>query len=254
MPRFFVRMSDIDGETVTLRGDDAHHLAYALRMAAGEHISVSCDGTVFDCVLEAFSSDKADPWVTARICASAPVDTEPPYRAFLYQALPKGDKLDTIIRKAVECGVFSVIPFESSRCIARAKPETEGRKTERRQRIAEEAAKQCGRGLIPEVYPTVSFETMLAEAGEADLVLFCYEADGTRPLRTLLNDQLPKLFSATPPATIAVVVGSEGGFSPEEAEAARARGFAMTGLGKRILRCETAPSFVLSCLSYQYEL
>ena len=181
------------------------------------------------------------------------MDTEPPYRAILYQALPKGDKLDTIIQKAVECGVSAVVPFESSRCVVRVKPEAEERKTERRRRISEEAAKQCGRGIIPEVYPTLSYEAMLQDAAKADLVLFCYEAEGTVSLRSLLGEKMPAVSSEIPP-TIAVIVGSEGGFSPEEAEAARNRDFCMVGLGKRILRCETAPPFVLACLSYQYEL
>lgn len=253
MPRFFVRSSEIDGDTITLSGDNAHHVAYALRMAAGEHISVCCDGLVYDCTLETFSSDRSKPWVIAHICGSAPVDTEPPYEALLYQALPKGDKLDIIIQKAVECGVSRVIPFESSRCIVHVKAEAESRKTERRQRIAEEAAKQCGRGIIPEVETTMSFESMLKAAAQADLVLFCYEARGTQPLRTLLSEKMPNIPSGRKP-TIAVIVGSEGGFSPEEAEAAANCGFAMTGLGNRILRCETAPAFVLGCLAYQYEL
>ncbi|MBE6557832.1 MAG: 16S rRNA (uracil(1498)-N(3))-methyltransferase [Ruminococcaceae bacterium] len=253
MPRFFVHLSDLDGETVTLRGDNALHIAYALRMAAGEHVAVSCEDMVYDCVLEAFSPDKAEPWVTARIVKAAKADTEPPYRAVLYQALPKGDKLDTIIQKAVECGVTRIVPFESSRCIARVKPEAETRKTERRQKIAEEAAKQCRRGIIPEVTPTVRYDDVLSEARTADLVLFCYEAEGTLPLGGILSRKMPLIPNGEKP-TVAVIVGAEGGFSPEEAEAAREAGFSMTGLGKRILRCETAPTFVLSCLAYQYEL
>lgn len=254
MPRFFVLTHDIEDDIVTLKGDDAHHVAYSLRLAAGEHITVVCDGTAYDCALESFSPDKSKPWVTARVCGSSPVNTEPPYKAVLYQALPKGDKLDTIIQKAVECGAFRVVPFESSRCIARAKPEAEARKTERRQRISEEAAKQCGRGIIPEILPTVSFSDMLESAAEADLVLFCYEADGTQPLPWVLKDRMPVIPDAASRPTIAVIVGSEGGFSPDEAAEAARRGFSMIGLGKRILRCETAPSFVLGCLSYQYEL
>ena len=133
------------------------------------------------------------------------------------------------------------------------KADAEDRKTERRRRISEEAAKQCGRGIIPEVYPTLSYEAMLQDAAKADLVLFCYEAEGTVSLRSLLGEKMPAISLETSP-TIAIIVGSEGGFSPEEAEAARKRDFCMVGLGKRILRCETAPPFVLACLSYQYEL
>ncbi len=256
MPRFFVKTEDISDGLVTLRGDQALHIAYALRLAAAEHITV-CDGIhTYDCVLTGFSPDKNDPWVTARVGDGRPVDTEPPYAVRLYQALPKGDKLDTVIQKSVECGACEIIPFESSRCVVRAKPDAEERKTQRRCRIAEEAAKQCGRGIIPTVRPTVSFSEMLADALRADLVLFCYEADGTKPLGQLLQERMP---NATPTADgripeIAVIIGSEGGFSPEEAAQAAEQGCCMIGLGKRILRCETAPVFVLSCLSYQYEL
>ncbi len=249
MPRFFVCPSDICDGQVVLTGENAHHAAYSLRLAPGDRIRVCDHRSVYLCELTAFDSESA----TARVIDETPIDSEPPFVAHLYQALPKGDKLDTVIQKAVECGVSSVTPFESSRCVVRLKPEAEARKTERRVRIAEEAAKQCGRGIIPTVHPTVDFSTMLDAAATADLVLFCYEGAETRPLPLILgqdslwtpSDRIPH---------IAIIVGSEGGFSPEEAAAARDRGFAMTGLGRRILRTETASGFVLACLSYALEL
>lgn len=254
MPRFFVKNTDVSDGVVTLRDDQALHIAYALRLAAGEHITV-CDGVhAYDCVLTGFSPDKSHPWVTAEILSVSPVDTEPPYVVRLYQALPKGDKLDTIIQKSVECGACEIIPFESSRCVAHAKADAEDRKTQRRLRIAEEAAKQCGRGKIPTVSRTVSFEQMLENALQADLALFCYEAEGTKPLGQVLREKMPALDVTGKALEIAVIIGSEGGFSPEEATMAAEKGCCMIGLGKRILRCETAPVFVLSCLSYQYEL
>ncbi len=253
MPRFFVQASAISGDTVILTGDNAHHAAYSLRLAPGDRIQVCDQQTAYLCEMVSFDSDSA----TARILSATPIDTEPPFIARLYQALPKGDKLDTVIQKAVECGVYEVIPFESSRCIVRAKPEAEARKTERRCRIAEEAAKQCGRGVIPAVKPTVTFAEALRAAEGADLALFCYEGTEVTPLPAILEMVAPSLDAAraegrTP--EIAIFVGSEGGFSPEEAAAARRAGFAMTGLGKRILRTETASGFVLSCLIYALEL
>ena len=249
MPRFFIDPSDIRDAHVVLTGENAHHAAYSLRLAPGDRIRV-CDGrAVYLCELTAFDSET----VTASVLSTSPIDSEPPFRAHLYQALPKGDKLDTVIQKAVECGASAVTPFESSRCIVRQKPEAEARKTERRARIAEEAAKQSGRGVIPTVYPTVSFSAMLDEAAAADLVLFCYEAEGTRSLRDVLETAIPTLPTDRVPR-VAIVIGSEGGFSPEEAAAARERGFAMTGLGPRILRTETASGFVLANLVYALEL
>ncbi len=251
MPRFFVEPSAVRDGTVVLTGENAHHVAYSLRMAPGDRIQVCDQQYAYLCELVAFDSDT----VTARVLTSAPVDTEPPFVARLYQALPKGDKLDTVIQKAVECGAAEIIPFESSRCIVRSKPEAEARKTERRARIAEMAAKQCGRGMIPSVTPTVGFEAMLEAASAADLILFCYEGEDTVPLPVALAPLTAARASApTAAPEIAIIVGSEGGFSPEEAAAARARGFVLTGLGKRILRTETASSFVLSCLIYALEL
>ena len=253
MPRFFVEPSAIVGDRVILTGDNAHHAAYSLRLAPGDRIKVCDQQTAYLCEMSAFDSDTA----TARILSSAPIDTEPPFTARLFQALPKGDKLDTVIQKAVECGVSEVTPFESSRCIVRAKPEAEARKTDRRQRIAEEAAKQCGRGIIPGVNPTVTYAEALAAAKSADLILFCYEGGDVIPLPAVLEQARPLLDAAEAcgkPPEIAIFVGSEGGFSPEEANAARDIGAAMTGLGKRILRTETASGFVLSCLIYALEL
>ena len=178
-------------------------------------------------------------------------ETEPPFVAHIYQGLPKGDKLETVIQKSVECGASAITTFESEFCIAKSKPDAEKNKVERRNRIAAEAAKQSGRALLPRVYPTVSFDKMLEEASKADVKLFCYEADGTLPMGKQLRNALPK---ATGKPSVAIVVGPEGGFSKKEAEKAEKAGFLMCGLGKRILRTETAATFALCCLIYETEL
>ncbi len=241
MQRFFVDKSSYDGEAVKITGDDAFHISRSLRMRRGDVISVCLsDGLILECELTDFS----DVSVMARVLSSSACDTEPPCRIHVYMALPKGDKLETVVQKAVECGAYSITPFISERCIAKA---GDGfiKKLERLNRIAYEAAKQCGRGIVPQVRPVISFKEMLDETSALDLPLFCYEAEGTRPLGELLKPNV---------GDISVTVGSEGGFSPDEASEASSRGLLMTGLGKRILRCETAPLFVLSCLSLYYEL
>lgn len=247
MPRFFVSADKITGDTITITGSDAHHISWVLRMKTGEYITI-CDMRAYeyDCVLE-----KVDATVFARIVGSRKIDTEPPYRARLFQALPKGDKLDVIIQKAVECGVYDITPFESERCIVRSNLETKPQKTERRRRIDYEAAKQCGRGIIPDVRHTLDFGAMLHEAAGCGLMLFCYEGDGTLPLGRIIAT---KRINPGAIPDIAVIIGPEGGFSKAEAQAARAAGATMTGLGKRILRTETAAAFVLGCLSYEFEL
>ena len=250
MPRFFVCQNQIENDRVRIIGDDAFHISRSLRMAVGEHITV-CDekGNEHDCTLEIFAPDS----VTARVISSKRSDAEPPFRAHIYQGLPKGDKLETVIQKAVECGAVSLTPFESDFCVARSKPEAEEKRTERRTRIAAEAAKQCGRAILPTVNPTVSFAEMLTLASKSDAVLFCYEGDGTLPIGRIMPT-VDRIIAEKGCADIAVVVGSEGGFSEKEALAARNAGFSLCGLGKRILRTETAATFVLCCAVCATEL
>ena len=244
MPRFFVRHDQVfeDKNKIYLTGEDAHHVARSLRMAVGDEVTV-CDmqGVEYACVISAFDDDKK---VELSYTSAKRAENEPPVKIRLYQALPKGDKLDTIIQKAVECGVWEIIPFESERCIVRVKPEAEVKKTERRNRIAEEAAKQCGRSVIPRVYPTVPFSEMLDGIGDG-VCLFCYEGDGTQPLGEVLKE---KLGDCTHGDVVSIVIGSEGGFSISEYERIRAAGAECVGLGKRILRTETASGFVLACI------
>lgn len=254
MPRFFVRKDQIEDGIVTVRGDDAHHISRSLRMAAGERITV-CDMQKYeyDCELTDFLPD----CVKARVLETVKCDTEPPYHAHLYQALPKGDKLDQVIQKAVECGVSEITTFESERCVVRLKGDGEEKKVERRSRIALEAAKQSGRGLVPTVHASTRFAEAIRAAATADIALFCYEGDGTKPLAKALPARLEELRAngrLTDAPTVSIVIGSEGGFSLAEAETAKAAGLIPVGLGKRILRTETAAAFVLACLVYELEL
>ena len=250
MPRFFVQKEQISDGVVSIVGDDAHHISRALRMAAGECITV-CDMQSFEyeCELTDFLPDR----VLAKVLTSRQSDTEPPYRAHIYQALPKGDKLDSIIQKAVECGAASITPFESERCVVKVKADAEIKKTERRQRIATEAAKQSGRSLLPTVSPTLSFAEAIKQAARADIPLLCYEGEDQRTLSAVLKEYKLHHKGGDIPE-ISIVIGSEGGFSLAEVKAAREAGLISVGLGKRILRTETASSFALSCLVYELEL
>ena len=247
MPRFFVRQDRLSGDNISIIGEDAHHIARSLRMAVGEQITV-CDmqGNEYECEILEFDEDKE---VIVRITSSKRSETEPKIYIRLFQALPKGDKLDTIIQKAVECGASEIIPFQSDRCIVKIKGEAEAKKKERRQRIAAEAAKQCGRSVIPEIKDAVRFDEALLEAEKSELCLFCYEGDDTQGLRSVLGE-----YKGDIPKTVSVFIGSEGGFSINEASRARDADMKMVGLGRRILRTETASSFVLACLVYESEL
>ena len=248
MPRFFVEPDHIQDNTVSIYGDDAHHISRSLRMASGEKVTV-CDmcGVEYFCELDGFFEDR----VTAKILSKKPSDTEPPFAAHIYQALPKGEKLDYIIQKAVECGASSITTFSSERCIAKEKGDEN--KQKRRQRIALEAAKQSGRGIVPTVRSGLSFQQTLSEMKGYDAVLFCYEDERAVSMKGLLkNLKAENKLSERP--NIALVIGSEGGFSEKEARMAREAGAYTVGLGKRILRSETASGFALACLVYEFEL
>ena len=244
MPRFFVPDSGFSESTVTITGSDARHISFALRMAAGEEITV-CDmrGRSHTCRLTLLDGER----VMAEILETQESENESPVRIHLFQAYPKSDKLELIVQKAVELGAFTVTPFESERCIKRPRAEKVAHITERLNKIAHEAAKQCGRSILPTVQAPISFDEMLREASAHPLCLFCYEGDGTKSLKDICLEH-PDV------RELALVIGSEGGFSAKEAEAAEKAGLCMTGLGKRILRCETAPLFALSAISCLYEL
>lgn len=241
MHKFFVGNNAIFDGKIILSGDDARHISFSLRMKPGERIAVANgDGQDYLCTVETFGNGT----VTAAIDSVSRSDSEPPVRIRLFQALPKGDKLETVIQKAVECGASEIIPFESSYCIAKIKePE---KKLIRLNRIAYEAAKQCGRSIIPRVLQPLSFKEAVKSASEDELAIFCYENECARRLGDVLKNDRSD--------SISVMVGSEGGFSSDEVRFAEEYGLTVTGLGKRILRCETAPVFVLSCISFAREL
>lgn len=243
MARFFVRKEKIGEETIIISPPDAHHIARSLRMAEGDEVVV-CDGEGMEyrCTLVRIRDEECE----CKIIDSHLGKSESPALITLCMAYPKGDKLETVIQKAVELGASRIIPFESSRCIKRPKAEKAEKTTARLMRISEEAAKQCGRAKIPTVTQPMSYGEMLSEATKAELCLFCYENEYGTTLSDVVKGKSPE--------SISIIVGSEGGFSPEEVAQAVTSGAASVSLGRRILRCETAPSFVLSAISYELEI
>ena len=244
MPRFFVNKENITEDKIHIFGSDAHHIARSLRMAEGDAVTV-CDscGLEYSCTLSRIRDEECE----CTVISVEESERESPIDITLCMAYPKGDKLEVVIQKAVELGASRIIPFESSRCIKRPKAEKLDKQLARLAKIAEEAAKQCGRAKIPEVSAPTSFDGMLCEATKSSLTLFCYEDESKTSIKKVLT-------SEKKPSSVAVIVGSEGGFSSEEAEAAKAAGAIAVTLGKRILRCETAPSFALASIAYELEL
>ena len=233
MPRFFHEVPS--GDSLIINGPDAQHIRRALRMQPGEHLTV-CDGqgTDYACQITAFEGEG----VRLSVLSQAPSCTEPSLAVTLYQGLPKGDKMDWILQKVVELGVTAVVPVATRRSVARLEGKAD-KKQERWQRIAAEAAGQCGRGMLPSVERPLSWSQALScLSGEPALVF--YEGGG-RPLRELVTPSTRRL---------SVFVGPEGGFDPEEIDAIRRQGGGVATLGPRILRCETAPLAALTLLMH----
>lgn len=245
MARFFINKDAIEDNLIRISGKDAYHIARSLRMAVGDTLTV-CDenGTEYFSSLTRIRDEEC----LCEIISTKAGSTESPVHITLYMAYPKGDKLETVVQKSVELGASAIIPFESSRCIKRPAAEKADKITERLSRIAEEAAKQCGRSRLPEVSKMIRFSELTERVKDYDLTLFCYEGDGTQSLKSALESYGRR------DGRIAVIIGSEGGFSREEADRIILSGAVCVNLGPRILRCETAPDYCLSAISYFFEL
>ena len=239
MPHRYLTTEIADGAAV-LRGSDAHHLARVMRAKQGDTV-ILCDGNAVE--YTATITGFGDECVEFRVEPGYPSAAEPSVEITLLAGYPKQDKLEQIIKHGVELGCTHFIPFFSRYCVAA--PKKEEQKNERYNRIAFEAAKQCGRGVLPDVaLPLPNFGAVCRSLAGYDLVLFCYECGG-EPLRQLLAEAKP---ADGKKLKIAIITGAEGGFAAEEAEMAAKAGAKTVGLGPRILRCETAPLAVLSAV------
>ena len=239
MPHRYFTRELADGRAA-LTGSDAHHLADVMRARIGEEV-VLCgpDGLEYLGTVTAIEPGRVEFSVTDGTTSKA----EPDCAVTLFAGYPKAGKLEEVIRHSVELGVTEVVPFFSRYCVAT--PKKEDVKNERYNRIALEAAKQCGRGVLPNVaLPLPNFGAVCRSFDQYDLVLFCYECGGA-PLRQLLAEAKP---ADGQKLRLAIVTGAEGGFAAEEAEMAAKAGAKTVGLGPRILRCETAPLAVLSAV------
>lgn len=245
MYRFYVDKEAVQKTQILLSGEDYNHIRNVLRMKQGEEITV-CDGqgTDYRCVLEGFLQNQ----VSVRILSAAAADTELPIQIVLFQGLPKKDKMEFVIQKAVELGAFEIIPMATARTIVKLEDaKREQKKRERWQAVAKAAAMQSMRGRIPKVGSVLTFSKALEYAAKLDMLLIPYEhAQNIQQTREVLKSIHAK-------SSVGVFIGPEGGFSPEEislAEAAKAKPIT---LGRRILRTETAGMTALSLLMFEAE-
>lgn len=233
MPRFFIE--PVSGEFAAVTGQDAMHIKKALRMRVGENLTL-CDGagTDYFCELTDLSGDE----VLARILHRAPSACEPTVAVTLYQGLPKGDKLEWIIQKAVELGVTTIVPVESARSIARIDNKAD-KKQARYQRIADEAAGQCGRGILPLVEAPLTFAQALQHMRKNGAPILTFYEGGGESISRLITCDIK---------SVSVFIGPEGGIDATEIEQLKSLGAHIATLGPRILRCETAPLAALSVI------
>lgn len=231
-PRFFTE--NISEEIAVVSGEDVKHITSVLRMRRGD-LAVLCDGKRNDYLAEL---EDAGDCCTFRVLERSVNEAEPNIRLRLFQAMPKGDKMEFIVQKAVECGASEIIPIFTKRCVSRPDEKQMAKKLPRYQKIALEAAKQCGRGIIPSVRNAVNFSELKGFISDENTGIMFYECSDV-PLKNAVSE-----FKRN----VDIVIGSEGGFEPGEAEELQRLGFAAVSLGKRILRCETAPIAAISIL------
>lgn len=234
MPRFFKEFFE---NSPFIDGDDYNHITKSLRMKTGEALTV-CDTGGFDysCVISNISADR----VELEILSKTDNKTEPTVFVTLYLCLTKGDKMDTAVRQAVEMGVSCIVPVISTNCVSRPDQKSLSKKVLRWQKIADEAAGQCGRGILPKVKECISLKSVSEIIRKDDISFFFYELGG-KPIEKIGKEV----------KSVSIIVGCEGGFTVSEAEMLSNAGAVVSTLGPRILRAETAPVAAVAAIMLQ---
>lgn len=244
MHHFFVTPEQVREDNIIIEGSDVNHIKNVLRMKVGEELEIS-DGNnkKYLCEIISMSSDE----VCASIKEALKVDTELPSKIYLFQGLPKSDKMELIVQKAVELGVYEIIPVATKRAVVKLDEKKASKKIERWQAIAESGAKQSGRNVIPEVKKVMAFKEAVQYAKTLDVLLVPYElAEGMNETKSLIS-------AIKPGQSVGFFIGPEGGFETSEVEYAIENGAKAITLGRRILRTETAGLTTLSILMYHLE-
>lgn len=248
MQRYFVQPAQLQAEVVEIIGDDARHIAKVMRGASGDRIIVSNgrDREV-EALLEVVDSSR----VLARVDVERVMDRETHHRFWIAQSMPKADKFELVIQKGTELGATGFIPFSSERTIVQYDERKAGKRIDRWQKIAKEAAEQSHRNVVPVIEEPRSWKQVLQQIAEVDHAFLLYEKEHERGLRSELT-KLTQCQGDAPSQSFLIIVGPEGGLSEKEVEEAAAAGAVVVTIGKRILRTETAPIAALCCLLYEF--
>ena len=242
IPRIYIGSDRIENGRAFVDGSDANHILRVLRKQIGDTVHV-CDmkGNSYDAFIEEITKDG----LVLVLGEPTKANNEPNHKISVYQCFPKGDKLETVIQKAVELGAYEIVAVMSERCVSRPDSKAFSKRLERLKKISESAAAQCGRSIIPEIRGIISYSDAIKEISEKDIGFICYEGDGTKSITEILKGE---------PESIGFLIGPEGGIAEKEVSLAKENEIELCGLGKRILRTETASGFVLAAASVLLEL
>lgn len=248
MPKFFVTQEQVKNDTIEIVGNDVNHIKNVLRQKIGDKITI-CNNDIlqdYECEISKIEENK----ICCDIKETLNTSSESNVKVTIFQGLPKADKMELVIQKSVELGVFDITPVEMKRCVVKLKENDKKKKIERWQKIAEVAAKQSGRNQIPKINDIIQIKNICQEMEKYDIVLVAYEKEENNTLKQVLKQLKEREYNEL---KIAVVIGPEGGIEEQEIEMLKENGAEIITLGKRILRTETVALNVLSILMYELE-
>ena len=249
MPKFFVDQEQVKEDKIKIIGNDVNHIKNVLREKVGNKLTIcnTCDMKDYLCEITKLDEE----YVECQIKEELENNVESNIKVTIMQGLPKADKMELIIQKSVELGVFDITPIEMKRCVVKLNEKDKTKKIERWQKISEVAAKQCGRNIIPSINSIINTKNVCNLLNEYDIVLIAYENEKETTLKQVLNE-IKQCYNEKE-IKIAIIIGPEGGIASEEVEILKESGAKSITLGKRILRTETVALSVLSVIMYELE-
>ena len=252
MPKFFVKQEQINGDIIIIQGQDVNHIKKVLRAKIGDELQIcnSQNGENFLCDIKEIENEK----ILCKIKQEIEEKVESNIEVTIFQGLPKADKMEYIIQKSVELGVYDITPVEMKRCVVKLNEKDKNKKELRWQKISEVAAKQCGRDIIPQINKTINIKDICELIKKYDIVLVAYENEKEKTLKEqlkLLKEQTEQKKDKV--IKIGIVIGPEGGLEEQDVEILKENGAKIITLGKRILRTETVALNVLSVIMYELE-